>query len=919
LPSTLIYSVTQSLDGYIWLGTSDAVIRFDGVRFVPWRATSGHRALLGTIRAVCAARDGSVWVGSTSGLVGRFDGARLQTYKVGAGIEAVIETSESQIWVLAENGLYRFSGTSPSEPTPEERIDPARLSQLLAAGGGNVSLGARATPGADRVAARNAVRVSLSGNELLLNKGENGTVWLHGIESVAPRRFSVSLRDRRGSLWISKPDGGLFREIDGIQSGQVELARDIVRCLYEDREGNIWIGTNNGLYRFRVGKIFSLTEHGGLTSNEITSLAAGGQSIWAAAPNGVNEIRDAKVRQYLHGIRVLSVAAARNHTIWMATTRGVFRTSQSTANVNPDLIVPGLTSVTAMAEDFDGGVWLSDTNKGLHRWQAGRLTSFAANPLLSYRAVTTLHGEENGLVWIGFFGGGLATYKAGETREFSTRDGLPSGTINDIYKDSAGTIWLATETGLSRFDGKHFTTWNAENGLPGNRVLWLVADQENGFWLGFSTGITRVRSSELNNTGRSSSRKLQCDFYDFRDGLIANPDRVFQTAAVLDGDGRVWFTTSTGVAVIDPKHVEKNPVPPPVTIERVVADGHERKMNSIAQLAPGTKSLEIDYTGLSFAEPRKVTFRYRLEGYDNEWQEAGTRRQAFYTNLDPYTYRFRVLAANNDGVWNEQGATVAFTILPAFYQTGYFKLLCSGLLAALAWAIYRIRVRQVRAALNARFEERLVERTRIAQDLHDELLQNAMGVSLQLELADELTEERDAAKAPLQRALKLSQRLLAQGREVLRELRTDKIASDDITKTLSQTVEEYKEQHKEPEATLIVEGKPRALNPHVAADFLQIGRQAISNAFRHASARRIEVDLTYGASHLCLAVRDDGCGMDPQLAEAGKPGHFGLIGMRERAERIHAVLTIASRIGEGTEVRLNVPAQVAFYPSQRHD
>jgi signal transduction histidine kinase len=699
----------------------------------------------------------------------------------------------------------------------------------------------------------------------------------------------------------------------------MELSNDLVRCLYEDREKNIWTGTNDGLYRFRAGKIWSLSKQQGLTSNEITSLAASGQGIWAAASNGVNQIQDAKIRLYLHGIKVLSLAVAGDHTIWAATTRGVFRLHENQPIMASKLVVPALISVTAMAEDFEGGVWLSDLNKGLYHWKTGVLTSFATDSLPAHKVITTLHSESTGLVWIGFFDGELATYTAGQIRVFSARDGLPGGAINDIYRDGTGLVWLGTETGLSRFDGKHFTTWNAENGLPGNRILWLLADHENSFWLGFSTGVARVRRSEFNQAAAGSPRKLQCEFYDSGDGLVANPERVFQSAAVVGTDGKVWFTTSAGLAVIEPKHLEKNLVLPPVMIERLMADGHDVEMTSVAQLPPHTRDLEIDYTGLSFAEPRKVNFRYRLEGHDTDWKLAGTRRQAFYTDLGPDTYRFRVLAANNDGVWNEQGASVAFTILPAFYQTRSFKLLCSGLLAALAWAVYRIRVRQVRAALNARFEERLAERTRIAQDLHDELLQNAMGVSLQLELADELTDERDAAKAPLQRALKLSQRLLAQGREVLRDLRTKHVAADDITKTLSQTIEEYKEHHKGPEATLIVEGKPRALNPHIAADFLQIGRQAISNAFRHASAKKIEVDLTYGASHLCLAVRDDGCGMDPQLAEAGKPGHFGLIGMRERAERIHAELTIASRIGEGTEVRLKVSAQVAFYPSQRHD
>jgi signal transduction histidine kinase len=323
----------------------------------------------------------------------------------------------------------------------------------------------------------------------------------------------------------------------------------------------------------------------------------------------------------------------------------------------------------------------------------------------------------------------------------------------------------------------------------------------------------------------------------------------------------------------------------------------------------------MDYNGLSLVVPRKVQFRYRLEGYDKEWQDAGTRRQAFYTNLQPGTYRFHVIAANNDGVWNENGASLNFAVLPAFYQTELFKIFCVAAAAMIAFAFYRLRMQQMQTILRTRFKDRLAERTRLAQDLHDELLQNAMGVSLQIELTDALIEESHAAKPHLERALILSRTLMQKGREVLRDLREKERGAEDITRMLSNALEEGQWQGG-PASRLTVEGQPRNVNPLVADEILQIGCQAIANAFQHAAAKKIEVYLIYKSSELSLQVEDDGCGIDRRIAEAGKPGHYGLIGMRERSERIGAALTIASRSGEGTKIIVVIPGKRAYRESE---
>jgi signal transduction histidine kinase len=372
------------------------------------------------------------------------------------------------------------------------------------------------------------------------------------------------------------------------------------------------------------------------------------------------------------------------------------------------------------------------------------------------------------------------------------------------------------------------------------------------------------------------------------------------------------------MAIIDPRHIERNNVPPNVLIRRVITNNREMPVTSTMQFAPGTRNLEIDYAGLSLAVPQQVRFRYRLEGFDKNWQQADTRRQAFYTNLQPGPYRFQVLAANNDGVWNETGSSLDFTIQPTFRQTALFKVLCLAAVTLLAFLLYRLRVRSLQAALSTRFEARLAERTRIAQELHDDLLQSAMGVSLQIELVDNLVDKPAEAKAHLQKALALSRALLQKGRAVLRDLRETTREASDLVTVLSAAIEDARYEGG-PAAILLVGGTPRPVNPLIADDLGQIGCQAIVNAFQHSGAKSIEVHLDYKTSELRLQVIDNGCGIDPQIAESGKTGHYGVIGMRERANRIGGTLNIASLGGQGTQITASIPGRNAYRESRAHD
>jgi len=916
LPSTLIHAITQTRDGYLWLGTSDGLFRFDGITFLHERLFSDGNLVSGAVTALCAGKDGALWAGSGSGVVIRIKGAVLQKYGLGAEIEAIVRASDGDIWVIAQNGLYRFDETPQGKLLPAQRIDSARVISSLASSTDEVSLEQNRLGPVQERAVSYTRRVILDGSIFFLNETQNGPAWLGKHSFFGELDVPIVLRDSRGYVWTANSESGLIRTSAEGGQPETELANDIIESLFQDREGNIWAGTNSGLFRFRFGKIFPLTKGQGLSSDRVSALDTTRSTVWVGTQAGLNRIDNLRVQCFMRGLNVLTVKAVQNDELWVGTDGGVFTVTGLQGAPNFQRVTRDLSSVTVIEKGRTGCIWLLDSQKGLYLWQDGALVPTEAQLNIGAKTITAIRAQGHGTLWVGFLGGGFGVYKKRSFHDLSIGNGLPTGTVNDIYVDASGSdpsgpIWLGTDTGLYCFDGKHFVVWNTENGLPTDRVLWLQAEGDDVLWLGFSTGVARVRRSDLRNTQGIRSRNVQYDFYDSGDGLFANPGRRSQAAASMDSEGKLWFTTWAGVAVLDSRHIEKNSLPPPVVIERVIADHRDVPIGPRISFPPLTRDLQIDYAGLSFVVPRKVQFRYQLEGYDKEWQNAGTRRQAFYTNLPPGHYRFHVIAANNDGVWNQNGASLNLAILPAFYQTRLFTILCVLAAAAIAWGFYKLRLRQMQAAWNARFEERLAERTRIAQDLHDELLQSAMGVSLQVELTDALLEDAHTAKPHLQRALTLARELMHKGREVLRDLREKKFDTADIAKVLSNTMVAA-QQNGGPAYRLTVEGQPRPVNPLIAGEFAQIGCQAIVNAFQHSTAENVMVCLSYGPAELRLEVKDNGCGIDPHVVQVGKPGHYGLIGMRERAERIGGTLTIASRLRVGTTVRVAVPGKRAY-------
>jgi signal transduction histidine kinase/ligand-binding sensor domain-containing protein len=850
----------------------------------------------------------------------------------------MLEDRDGTLWVATGNHLFRFRTKTQEQIGAAFTLSASFLSGPLQDKNGAIWFTMRS--GVLRLDSGNWQRppLEIAKGKFWLSEDPNGNIWLTGSSgSTRPINeglflrgpdsertnldIQTVLRDSNGDTWIGTMGQGLARLRAGLDGAKIEkyspsdgLSAARVWCFLEDREHNIWIGTQNGLNRFRDEKIATLTRREGLASDNVDALAAGRDgTIWASTTMGINRIDGGHRDLYLKGTRVMGLYIDRKNELWAGTNRGVARMHGGRWEFSVPTGIP-LTTVTAITGDDRVGFWFCDALKGLYRWTNGGITDYSQEPLFRGNSVVAADLDSSGRVWFGLKEGGVVVFDGNQFHAYAEADGLAGGSINAVHVDDQATVWIGTERGLSRLEGQKFVTWNIANGLPGERILWILSDAIGRMWLGYSTGVACVSRSELDRAARDPSYRVAYRFLDDGDGLKGNPDRGWQSSAVQASDGKLWFRTSEGVAIIDPHGLMRNLVSPPVQVERLVADGTVVDATQQVRLQPLTRDVEVDYTALSLAEPRKVRFRYKLEGFDSDWRDAGARRQAFYTNLRPRAYRFRVLACNNDGVWNETGASVDFDLLPAFYQTQWFLLLCGLILVILAGGAYRLRVWQVTTQLGERFDERLKERTRIAQELHDTLIQDVMGISLQIEVADELLPADLPAKRSLARALALCKSALDAGRRALNDLRSTPLSAADLVRSFSQSASELA---RDPRTVVevIVEGRERLLNATTGNDVLQIGRQAITNALQHAQARKINVLLSYSEQQLQVRVQDNGRGISEEALNLARPGHYGMAGMQERAERLRGNISIRSRVGEGTEVNLCVPGHLLYQDS----
>ena len=948
-----ILSIAQTHDGYLWLGTEFGLLRFDGVKVVLWQPPAGEQLPSDYIRQVRVSRDGRLWIGTRKGLASWKDN-RLTQYPELADqrVSALLEDHEGTLWVGVEwlsahgrlcaiqNGSVHCEDKGGAFGNAVLGLFEDRKGNLWAATQTGLW---RWKPGPPEF---HPIQDELIGG---FADGDNGALlvttrsgikqFVEGKMSLYPLPGSIRpfpayamLYDRDGSLWI----GTLNRGLVHVHQGRADtfsqsdgLSGDISEALFQDQEGNIWAGTWEGLDRFRDLAVATFSKKQGLSDPIVGSVLADRDgSVWISTYGGLDRWKG-QITAYgkFDGHAPRSIFQDSRGRIWVCT-YNEFGYLQKNRLV-PIRGIPGGDS-PRIAEDTEGNLWITN-QEGLFRLSPrGELERIPWSSLGHQDYAEALAADPlRGGVWLGFIDGGIAYFRHGQvSASYATADGLGVGPVNHFLFDRDGTLWAATEGGLSRLKNGRIATLTSTNGLPCNVVHWVIEDNDNSFWLNMPCGLIRIARSDLDAWDADidkapSSRRLPATVFDISDGIKSLPSTGYYTPKVTKAsDGKLWFLRWDGVSVIDPRHIPFNKLAPPVQLEQIVADGKTydatADANATQQLSAHIRQLEIDYTALSFVVPEKVLFRYKLEGFDEDWQDVGHRRQAFYMSIPPGKYRFRVTACNNSGVCNEAGTFLDFSVAPAYYQTAWFPLLCGAALLAVLLSLYQLRMQQLERQFQVRVEGVVNERTRIARELHDTLLQSLHGLMFQFQAARNMFQKRpEEALQALDGAIMGTEQAITESQDAIEDLRSPAAAEEDLAQLIKVTGEDLAasryEEHDSPSFGLIVEGQQRALTPVIRDEVYRIAREVLRNAFRHAQARRIEAEILYDEDQLRLRVRDNGKGMDPQVLEkGGRPGHWGLPGVRERAQQMGAKLDVWSETGAGTEVQLAVAASAAY-------
>jgi len=949
-------TITQTTDGYIWLADVTGLMQFDGVKFTPWTPREGQQLPRGS-GYLLGARDGSLWIGAPGGLA-QLKNGELFNYASqigGAGVSQIIEDHAGTIWFTR----YRVSdGKGPLCRITDRQLqcygEKDGISVKYGLGlaedtTGNIWFGSSAlcrwASGSSNLYFERELKRTAGYGAVAVVAGPSGSVWT-GLDGTGPNlgvryysngkwssyvapgfdggtvRSQAMLVDRNDSLWIGTESMGLYHVHDGIADhyGNADgLSGNQVASIYEDREGNLWVATDRGVDLFRDTPVVTFSTNEGLIGSNVHSiLALSNGSVWVANSGALDVINGGGVsaitfRQGLPGHDLAAMFEDPTGRIWLGIDNTVmtYKLGRFAEIKKADgSLLRQAGHAIAIAADSEGNIWIL-TNRHDQRY----LLRIKDQRLQDeFRVDNTrarfLAADRNAEIWIASEDGKLTRYHNGKAEAvIALGSGESRVAPHSLYVDSDNALDAATSNGLYRWKDGQLNLMDSRNGLPCSSIFSAIEDNYGSFWLYAKCGLLRISASDWAAWQKSPDRKVPVKTFDVLDGAQPNLSEN-QPVVSKSPDGRLWFASGEFVQMVDPGQTYANLIPPPVRIEKLVADSKSYDTLAELSLPPLRRDLEINYTALSFKVPRKVYFRYKLEGHDKDWQEAGTRRQAFYSDLRPGRYRFRVTACNNDGVWNDAGAKLDFIVLPAWYQTTRFRILCvlSGLF--IVWVIYRLRVLQISKAISARFDERLAERTRMARDLHDTFLQTIQGSKLVADRALKPSTDAIQLRQAVEQLSVWLGRATEEGRAALNSLRTTMTPTNDLAEALRRVTENGLIPSSMA-VTFSVVGDAREMHPIVRDEIYRIGYEAIRNAFGHSSGSRLEVELRY-ANDLALRVSDNGLGIDPAIADTGKDGHFGLQGMRERAARIGGKLTIVSSTNSGTEIKLVVPGNIIF-------
>ncbi len=988
LPQNTVHAIVQGRRGYLWVGTEGGLVRFDGVQFAVMTHATTPGLPSDLIDDLMKDGSGTVWI-STSGGLARMRAGQVEAFGSERGMPAtqVWRTFDEEwpggkerVWVLSAAGLFRID--DPDGGARAERValnqDLTENSRIVMGHDGVLWLGT--AEGLVRLSPDGSAQaLGTAGEVLALAVDGNGAAWAglrSGLEACGAsecRNVAVSdgaavealTADATGRIWIGT-DAGLFTEEGGharafpqavgtvsfltcdrqgmvwagTAKGLMRIGRadtgellphngDVYLTAAEDREGDLWLGTEaGGLAVLRDRKFSTMTAQDGLNEEYVLALAQGPDgAVWAGTNGGgLNVYRGGRFRalttaEGMASNVVFAVAAAPNGDVWAGTPDGL--------NLIRDGRVRVLTTADGLADDFvrslyvgrQGALWIG-TRHGLSRYASGAFTTWTAADGLGSDLIGAMTQSRDGDLWIGTLGG-LSRMHNGQFTNFTRQDGLSSNVVTALHEDADGTMWIGTnDGGLNRMrDGKIAPV---ARGLLPPRVIGILEDRLGYLWISSNSGVYRVSRAGLNRMA-SGGPAPEVMRFGVADGMrISECSSGGHPAVLALQDGPLWFATLKGIAAVDPEHMPVNRVAPRVVLEAVSVDDVTQRNATALTIPPGHSHYEFDYAGLSFVAPQKVEYRYQLVGFDPGWVEAGTRRTAYYTNLPHGQYTFRVMARNNDGVWSQETASVALTVEPHLYQTLWLRLLVALALIGLAYAAWRRRLLRV----EREFQAVLGERTRIAREIHDTLAQGFVAVSVQLELVGQLMQSSaQAAREQLERTQALVRSSLEEARTSIWELRSQSTEREDLAARILCMAEDVvagrgvhsadraaapahtangSSDAKHAKVQMQVSGTNHPLDAEVERELMRIAREAVVNAVRHGHPENIALRLEFAPGMFAMEVRDDGDGFSGAPRD-GASGHYGIVGMRERAATLGANLSVDSEAGQGTTVRVLLP------------
>ena len=927
-----VYSIVQTRNGFLWLGTQDSLIRFDGLHFREYFHAAEAGIQRSLIRNLLEDEAGNLWVASIgNGLVRIAPDGSFKTFTKADGFDTqnafcLASGQHGSVFVCTDKGLLqfdngRFRSFTKADGLPSNIIramcQSADGTKWVAGGdfglalstGGNfrpyTAAGLRADDDVN-VLACSAGNVEWIGKHDGLLRIEGSNIQSFTTQDGLPDNAVSSLHESSdGSLWIGTNDGvtryrngqlSVFRVRDG-------LSHSLVLSLYSDREGTLWVGTKNGLDQFTDSKVTPYTTNEGMLSNNAGAVVedAAGRLWVGTMGQGLNLFEDGKFRAY--GVReglldntILSLLPEPNGDLWVGTRRGLNRLQNGrvAASYTRQQGLPG-EQVDAVFRDAEGTLW-AGTDKGLSYLSGSSFKQSHFGLLADKRPVYALSAIHSVRLFASASGPSLSYLKDNVARSEDLQSSQP---VSCFYFDHANHVgWLGTlGSGLLHWKNGTFTHIRIKDGLYDNRIYAILRDDNSNLWFASSKGIFRVNEQELLDFVAGKTRYVTS--MPFSTGQLRFECRSgVQPAACRTHDGRLWFSTTNGLVVVDPKRLRNNTEPPPVQIIASVINGRRTEPLQNITLSPFERNLEIRYAGLSFIAPDKVTFRYMLEGYDKNWVDAGTRREAFYANLPPGSFRFVVTARNADGVESKGAAVLNFVVAPRIYERKWFFPALIFLLASAVVIWYRLRIRRLKQSFNLI----LAERSRIARELHDTLLQGLSGVTMQLQaLWTRLAPSKD--KDFLHEIIQDAARSSTDARQSLWGLRSSTVSPLEFTQKLAASCHEANAGDRL-DLSLKLDPVSLASMPDAEFQLLRIAREAVSNAVQHSNATSMDVQLTTSTTALRLSLSDNGCGFDVNTPQFG---HFGIIGMRERAAEIGARFEITSQPGCGVRIVVNLP------------